>query len=184
MKRERFSNEPLYLMIMKVFKKIISKFSSRITPKYKIGNIKKHNTHVDTLIPQYVTIGDNFISAPGSIILAHDASTLLHSGKYRVEKTVIGDNVFLGAGAIVLPGVNIGCNVIVGAGSVVSKNIRDGVVVAGNPAKELCTIDEYISKCNERGVLFEPPQEFLDIFNGGIITQALVNDFQKKILES
>lgn len=84
---------------------------------YKIGNIKFHNSLIDTLVPEYVEIGDNFISAPGSIILAHDASLYLHIGKYRIEKTIIGNNVFLGANAVILPGVIVGNNVVIGAGA-------------------------------------------------------------------
>ena len=82
---------------------------------YKIGNKKKHNALVDTLIPQDgFEIGDNFTSAPGAIITAHDASTAKHTQgmKYRIEKVIIGDNVFLGANSVVLPGVKIGNNSI------------------------------------------------------------------------
>lgn len=47
----------------------------------------------------------------------------------------IGDDVWIGGGSIILPGVTIGCNVVVGAGSVVTKNVPDNVVIAGNPAR-------------------------------------------------
>lgn len=49
----------------------------------------------------------------------------------------IGDNVWIGGGTIVLPGVTIGNNSIIGAGSVVSKNIPDNVIAVGNPCKVL-----------------------------------------------
>ena len=65
------------------------------------------NSNIDAL-SELVEIGERFISAPGSIVLSHDASTITHSGKSRVEKTVIGDDVFLGANAVVLPGAKIG----------------------------------------------------------------------------
>ena len=65
-----------------------------------------------------MTIGDDFISAPGSIILAHDASLVNKYGVYRLEPTNIGNRVFLGANATILPGVKIGDDVIIGpAGS-------------------------------------------------------------------
>ena len=57
-------------------------------------------------------------------------------------RVVIGDFVYLGNNALVMPGVTIGNNVLVAAGSVVTKSIPDNVVVAGNPAKYICTIDE------------------------------------------
>lgn len=53
---------------------------------------------------------------------------------------VIGDNVWLGSGAIVLPGVTIGENTVVGAGSVVTKDLPANVVAVGNPARVIRTI--------------------------------------------
>ncbi len=54
---------------------------------------------------------------------------------------VIGDNVWLGSGAIVLPGVTIGENTVVGAGAVVTKDLPANVVAVGNPARVLRSID-------------------------------------------
>jgi acetyltransferase-like isoleucine patch superfamily enzyme len=53
---------------------------------------------------------------------------------YTKAPVCIGDNVWIGGGAIVLPGTNIGCDVVVGAGSVVRGEIPPGVLVAGVPA--------------------------------------------------
>lgn len=55
---------------------------------------------------------------------------------------VIGDNVWLGGGAIVLPGVTVGDDTVVGAGSVVTRNLPSGVVAAGSPARPLREITE------------------------------------------
>lgn len=54
----------------------------------------------------------------------------------------IGDNVWIGGGVTIIGGVKIGQNSIIGAGSVVTKNIPDGVIVAGNPAKVIREITE------------------------------------------
>ena len=58
----------------------------------------------------------------------------------------VGNNVFIGMGSIIMPGVIIGNNVIIGAGSIVSKNIPDNSVACGVPAKVIETIDEYYKK--------------------------------------
>jgi acetyltransferase-like isoleucine patch superfamily enzyme len=58
----------------------------------------------------------------------------------------VGDNVFIGYGAIVLPGVKVGNNVVIAAGAVVTKDVPDGVVVAGVPARVVRTVEEYIKR--------------------------------------
>lgn len=156
-----------------------------VSVRYKHGVRFYSNTHIDSLIPQFVEIGENFISAPGSLITAHDASTFLFSKKYRIEKVIIGNNVFLGANSIVLPGVTIGNNVIIGAGAIITKDIPSNSVYAGNPAKFICTIDEYINKCENRNVLYDVPDNFLNTFNSGKrLTKELIDEFQKKVLET
>ena len=97
-----------------------------------------------------ISIGDNVTLAPRVHILAHDASTKIPLGYTRIERVKIGNNVFIGASTIILPGVTIGNNVIVGAGSVVTKNIPNGTVVAGNPAKVIKSYDEYIFQQKEK----------------------------------
>ncbi|NMO50014.1 sugar O-acetyltransferase [Actinoplanes sp. TBRC 11911] len=57
------------------------------------------------------------------------------------EPIVIGDNVWLGSGAIVLPGVTIGENTVVGAGAVVTRDLPANVVAVGNPARVVRSID-------------------------------------------
>ena len=57
------------------------------------------------------------------------------------EPITIGDNVWLGGGAIVLPGVTIGENTVVGAGAVVTRDLPANVVAVGNPARVVRTLD-------------------------------------------
>lgn len=94
----------------------------------------------------HISIGDNVTLAPRVHILAHDASTSMFLGKARAANVVIGNNVFVGAGSVILPGVYIGNRVIIGAGSIVTKDIPDNSVAAGNPARVICTIDAYLEK--------------------------------------
>jgi NDP-sugar pyrophosphorylase family protein len=130
---------------------------------------KGMNSTVDAL-SDLVEIGAGFISAPGSIILSHDASTVIHTGKLRVEKTVIGKNVFLGANAVVLPGIKIGDGSIIGAGAVVTKDVPVGMVVGGNPAKVITSVANYMKKCEERNVLYKVTPEVLKKHGTGVRT--------------
>lgn len=98
----------------------------------------------------HITIGDNVTLAPRVHILAHDASTFIFFGKTRAANVTIGNNVFVGAGTIILPGVHIGNRVIIAAGSVVTKNIPDNSVAVGNPAKVICSLDTYLEKEKKR----------------------------------
>lgn len=101
---------------------------------------------LDPSIPWLIKIGNNVTLAPYVHILAHDASTKILLNYTKIGKVEIGDNVFIGSKSIVLPNVKIGNDVIVAAGSVVTKDISDGVVVAGNPAKVISTTKEFILK--------------------------------------
>lgn len=150
---------------------------------YKIGKVNMHSSYVDDLIPQAVTIGENFISSLNSVILAHDASPYNHIRKHRVEEVVIGDNVFLGYGAIVLPGVKIGNGAIVGAGAVVTRDVAAYSVVIGNPAKFHCTVEEYMVKCEKRGVLFDTPQSFEKYYDNSL-SSVEIKEFQEKYKDS
>lgn len=108
---------------------------------HRMGGVSIDATHC-----YHITIGDNVTLAPRVQILAHDSSTMMFLGKTRAANVNIGDNVFVGAGSIILPGVHIGNRVIIGAGSIVSKDIPNNSVAAGNPAKVLCPIDVYLAK--------------------------------------
>lgn len=97
-----------------------------------------------------ISIGDKVTLAPRVCILAHDASTKRHLGYTLIAPVTIGNNVFIGAGTIVLPGSTIGDNVIIGAGSIVTGNIPSNNVYAGNPARQICTLEEYLLKRKEQ----------------------------------
>lgn len=94
----------------------------------------------------HIRIGSNVTLAPRVHILAHDASTFMFFGYTRAADVNIGDYVFIGASSIVMPGVTIGDRVIIGAGSVVTKDIPSNSVAVGNPARVICSLDEYLEK--------------------------------------
>lgn len=97
-----------------------------------------------------IEIGDNVTIAPRVHILCHDASTKLFLNKTKIGRVTIGNNVFIGAESVILPGVIIGNNVVIGANSTVTHNIPDNSVVAGSPTKILCSTDEYLAKEKQR----------------------------------
>ena len=114
----------------------------------KVGkNFKRlHGVILDPAHCWLIEIGDHVTMAPRVHILCHDASTKTFLNYTKIGRVTIGDNVFIGAETVVLPGVTIGSNVIVGANSTVTHNVPDNTVVAGSPAKVICSLEEYLSK--------------------------------------
>ncbi len=86
-----------------------------------------------------VTIGAGTQIGPGVQILTADHPrdpAARATGAEWGRPIVIGRNVWIGGGALILPGVTIGDDAIIGAGSVVTRDVRAGATVAGNPARE------------------------------------------------
>lgn len=101
---------------------------------------------IDGNWPWLISVGDNVTLATGVKLLAHDASTAKTGVHTKVGIVQIGNNVFIGSNTVVLPNVRIGNNVVVGAGSVVTKDIPSNSVYAGNPARLICSFEEYQRK--------------------------------------
>lgn len=83
---------------------------------------------LDKAAPHRLHIGKYTYIASDCHIMTHDFC------RKKREHTYIGDNCFIGVGAIIMCGVSIGNNSIVGAGSIVTKNVPANCIVAGNPA--------------------------------------------------
>ncbi len=87
-----------------------------------------------------VVIGDMTQIGPGVQMLAADHprdSKQRSEGLEYGKPITIGRNVWIGGGALILPGVNIGDNALIGAGSVVTKDVPEGATVVGNPARQI-----------------------------------------------
>ena len=93
-----------------------------------------------------ITIKDRVVLAPCVRLIAHDASMFRFSGITKIGRITIEKDCFIGDSALVLPGVRIGPGSIVGAGSVVVKDIPAGSVAAGNPAKVIGSVDEFLGR--------------------------------------
>ncbi len=91
-------------------------------------------------IENHVTIGKNVMMGPDCMIFTrnHEYSDtnipMCKQGFSEYKPVVIGDDVWIGARVIILPGVIVGAGSIIGAGSVVTKNVEEYTIVGGNPA--------------------------------------------------
>lgn len=119
-----------------------------------------------------VTIGNNCLMGPNVALYTagHPLNAALRSAGPEYGKPItIGNNVWLGGGATVCPGVTIGDNAVIAAGAVVTKDVPANVAVGGNPARVIRTFQ---AKKNYRAVLFD-----FD-YTLGDATEAIVAGFQ------
>lgn len=99
--------------------------------------------------PYLIEIGDNVQITNNVSIHTHGGGHVARMKYPKFDtfgKVVIKDWVYIGAYSQIMPGVTIGKGSLVAAGSVVTKSVPDGVVVAGNPAIFVCTVDDYIER--------------------------------------
>lgn len=107
--------------------------------------------------PQLLKFKSNIAIASGVVFVNHDVIhhvfNNIESGstEYHMGCTEVGNNVFIGTNSVVLPNIKIGDNCIVAAGSVVTKDVANGCVVAGTPAKIIGNFDDiFVERKNER----------------------------------
>jgi len=141
------------------------------------------STVIDATRPFMLKIGNDVQITSGVTILTHGYDWSVIKGAYRevlgsAGEVVIGNNCFIGMHTTILKGVHIGDNCIIGANSLVNKDIPNGYVAAGNPAKPIMTVEEYRKKridaqlkeaeelyrCYVKRMGKEPPIEAFDEF--------------------
>lgn len=96
------------------------------------------NFHLTMVDDTHIYVGDNTLFGPNVTVAtaAHPIDPALRAKGYQYNLPVrIGKNCWIGAGAVILPGVTIGDNTVVGAGSVVTKDLPANVVAVGNPCR-------------------------------------------------
>lgn len=127
-------------------------------------------TTIDTPHCHLISIGDWCGFGPDVMLLAHDGQMDEFLDAGRIGRVVIHEHSHIGARSIVLAGVEIGPRTIVGAGSVVSRSLPPDSVCAGNPARVLGTLEEYLDR--HRRHLAERPRFPCDAFDSRALTPA------------
>lgn len=135
----------------------------------------------DAVLCHLIEIGDRVTLAPFTRIYAHDASTKMPLGYARIGRVKIGNDVFVGSGTIILPGVTIGDRVIIGAGSVVSRSIPEGSVAAGNPCRVIGTYDDFLAR---RSAQMENSPKYGDDYLAGSITEEKKEQMLRELSDS
>lgn len=110
------------------------------------GNRVYANFNLTLVDDTHIYVGDCTMFGPNVTVATagHPILPELREQAYQYNASVrIGRNCWIGAGAVIVPGITIGDNVVIGAGSVVTKNIPDNVVAVGNPCRVLREISEH-----------------------------------------
>lgn len=123
---------------------------------HHIGNDVLYQPIKLPLEPYLVSIGDNVKISANVSFITHDViqSMLLKTNKYPINKDnlfymgkiVIGDNVVIGSNSTILYDVTVGSDSIIAAGSVVSKDVPEGAIVGGAPAKVIGSVADLANK--------------------------------------
>ncbi|MDY6822645.1 MAG: acyltransferase [Thermodesulfobacteriota bacterium] len=126
------------LFLDKCGKKIKVRYNCDISPFIKIGDRSEFGTRC--MINSNVVIGNDVLMGPDVKILTRNhnfetTSQPINRQGRKLDGIRIGDDVWIGANVIILPGVTIGNHVVIGAGAVVTKDVPDLVVAGGNPSK-------------------------------------------------
>jgi acetyltransferase-like isoleucine patch superfamily enzyme len=104
--------------------------------------------------PYLIRIGNHVTITAGVRFITHDGAVWVFRERYPdvdvVAPIVIGNNVFVGTNALLLPGVAIGDNCVIAAGAVVTRDVPAGSVAAGVPARRIKCIEEYWDDLQER----------------------------------
>lgn len=131
-----------------LYKKLLFDYGMKIDPN-DLGYIDP-SAFFDNYDYSFITLGKNVTISRDVLLLNHDFSInkalICMKEKrqgYFLKRIDIGNNCFIGARVILLPGTKIGDNCIIGAGAVVKGIIPENSVVAGNPARIICQIDEF-----------------------------------------
>lgn len=158
--RERKINKIHHILFKTIYRKKDAYWRGNYLKEHHVFHSLGENCYYQpTVIPAdawMVSMGDNVKIACGVEFITHDILGFMLNGnkRYNAERyfgthfapIIIGNDVAIGGGSTVMPGVKIGDNVIVGTRSLVTKDVPDGAIVAGCPVKIIGTVDELVTK--------------------------------------
>ena len=138
---------------IKLFPKYLRWLGINIDEKAATGTWISPLTFFDSSHYDYIKIGRQVTISFGVVMLVHDYS-IVHAARsiggevkeILYKRVDIGNNVFIGANTVILPGTIIGDNCIVGGGTVLRGICLANSVYVGNPCKRICSIEEYLKK--------------------------------------
>lgn len=150
------------ITIKKIRRKIVQllyppvKYAKKIGVNFPIGGVHLYGKIKWGTEPWLITLGNNVHITDGVRFITHDGGTLLYRKQIpdlEITKPItVGNDVYIGLNAIILPGVTIGNNVVIGAGAVVTKDIPDNSVAVGIPARVIKSADEYLKKIKKESL--------------------------------
>lgn len=111
-----------------------------------------------------IVFGSNVGISPGCKIISSNHNSEDHLKHDDAPPIKIGNNVFIYANSVVLPGVEIGDNVVIGAGSVVTKNIPSNSVAVGNPCRVIKEKETYKGRFDPKEFNRKIPEEYRSFF--------------------
>lgn len=114
----------------------------------QIGEDCKIYTFINAVEASLISIGDRVTISSNVQFCTHDNAICkaIPGMTDLMGRITVGDDCFVGMNSILLYGVTLGDHCVVGAGAVVTRSFPAGSVIAGNPAKRICSIEEYAEK--------------------------------------
>lgn len=156
----------VFLRASRMVARVVGLFSARaymrmVIPLFRALGVRMNgkprfiapSVYIDDL--DKVTLGDRCVLSAHVVLLTHDYSytTALRAvGRHEggdvalIRPIMVGSNVFVGWGTIIMPGTTVEDDVVIGAGSVVRGRVAEGSVVMGSPAQVVCTIAQLAEK--------------------------------------
>lgn len=139
------------------------------------------STTIDVSHCFLISIGDWCGLGGECMILAHDGQMDEFLDAGRIGRVIIHPHSHIGARTVILAGVEIGPRTIVGANSVVSRSLPPDTVCAGNPAKVVCSLDEYLEKHRQK--MAQRPCFPIDQYDINVLTPERRAELQRAVAD-